>query len=177
MQDKRTEELFVRSAKNIYRRFIEFEEQAAAIYLRMASRFCPENGELGSLWLDMGMQEKQHAGLLQFCLAERLFAEKLPTEEDIRRMRGLFTSLSRRALDPKLTIPQAFRIAVEMETSEINTIYSHLTMPLHGSMYLLRRKILTSMPSHLHQLLKAGRKFGVSDSTLKKLERLTQPQA
>ena len=52
----------MRSPKWIYQQFVAFEEQAAAIYLQMASRFSPENTELSSFWLDMGMQEKQHAG-------------------------------------------------------------------------------------------------------------------
>lgn len=174
---RRRPTLFMRSPKNTYRRFMEFEEQAADIYLRLASRFCPENPELASLWLDMGMQEKQHAGLLQFCLAERLFVPDLPTEAQIRRVRGLFTSLSKRAADPELTVQGAFRIAVEMEASEINLIYSRLTTPLHRSMYLLRRKILTSMPNHLERLRSAGKKFGVPERTLRKLERLVSAPA
>jgi rubrerythrin len=136
----------VKGPKSIYGRFIAFEEQAAEIYLRLASRFCPENPDLSAVWLDMGMQEKQHAGLLQFCLAEGLFAADLPTEAEIRKVQGLFASLKKRALNPALKIKDAFQIALEMETSEINTIYSHLTTPVHGSMYLLRRKISTSMP-------------------------------
>src|SRR5262245_27412419 len=71
---------WMRSPEDVYRRFINFEEQAAAIYLRMASRFLPENPDMGALCLEMGIQEKQHAGLLQFCLAEELFAAKLPSD-------------------------------------------------------------------------------------------------
>jgi rubrerythrin len=56
----------MRTPQNVYRRCVEFEEKAAAIYLRLAARFSPENKELSSLWLEMGMQEKEHAGLLQF---------------------------------------------------------------------------------------------------------------
>jgi rubrerythrin len=48
------------SSKDLYQQFVAFEEQAAAIYLTMASRFSPENPELAAFWLDMGMQEKQH---------------------------------------------------------------------------------------------------------------------
>jgi hypothetical protein len=50
------------TAENVYRRFIEFEERAATIYFRFASRFS-ENPQLSSFWFDMAMEEKQHAGL------------------------------------------------------------------------------------------------------------------
>ena len=87
----------MRNAKDIYRRFISFEEHAAAIYMRMASRFSPENPELSALWLDMGIQEKQHAGLLEFCLAEELFATELPSEKEVHDLENLFSQLMKRA--------------------------------------------------------------------------------
>jgi len=117
----------------------------------------------------MGLQEKQHAELLLFCLRERRFAPNLPTESEIRKVRALFTDLRERAGNPKLTVREAFEIAVEMETCEVNATYSCLTAPLHDSMYLLKRKIATSMPDHRKRLLTEGRKFGVPAETLRKL--------
>jgi len=61
-----------------------------------------------------------------------------------------------------------------METSEVNDIYCHLTSPMHSSMYLLRRKIATSMPDHIGHLLREGRKFGIRPETLKALEQVTE---
>jgi hypothetical protein len=156
-----------------YEQFVNFEEKAAAIYLRMASRFSPENPELSSFWLDMGMQEKQHAGLLQFCIAEELFAHNLPSEKDIEDIATAFTTLLARASDPNLTIVEAFRIALEVETSEVNAIYDKLTTPVHSSMYLLRRKVATSLPDHIGHLLEEARKCGVSGEMLIDLERAT----
>ena len=48
----------------------------------MASRFSSENPELSALAQDR-IQEKQHAGLLQFCLAEELFATALASDKEI----------------------------------------------------------------------------------------------
>jgi hypothetical protein len=160
----------MRDAKNTYRRFIAFEEQAAAIYLRMASRFSPEDPELSALWLDMGIQEKQHAGLLQFCLAEELFATELPSEKGIQDIETLFSRLRKRASDADLSAEDAFHIALEMETSEVNAIYDALTTPMHGSMYLLRRKIAISLPDHLGHLLQEARRFKLPEEALKLLE-------
>lgn len=155
-----------KSLEDVYGKFVQFEEQAAAIYLRMASRFYPEDPELGGLWLGMGMQEKQHAGLLQFCLVEGLCAETLPSDAEIHKLEEAFSKLARRAAGPKLSIAEAFQIAVEMETSEMNDIYSQLTTPLHSSMYMLRRKIAASMPDHVRRLVDEGRKYGVPESML-----------
>lgn len=161
----------IRTGKKVYRRFTEFEERAAAIYLKMAARF-PDDHELASLWFDLAMHEKEHAGLLQFCLCESCFASDLPNEKDIRRISGLFRSLEKRAASPDLGIRDAFAIAVEMETSEINDIYCHLTTPLHRSTYLLRRKITTAMPDHIDRLYAAGRKWNIPGKLLKNLDHL-----
>lgn len=160
----------MRDAKDIYRRFIHFEEQAAAIYLRMASRFSPENPELSALWLEMGIQEKQHAGLLQFCLAEELFAAKLPTDKEIEGTEALFSRLMRQASNADLSIEDAFRIALELEASEVNAIYDGLTLPMHTSRYLLRRKIAISLPDHLGYLLQEARRFNLPEEGLKAFE-------
>ena len=161
----------MKNPKWVYRQFVAFEEQAAAIYLQMASRFSPENAELSSFWLDMGMQEKQHAGLLQFCIAEELFAENLPTDKEIQEIADLLEQLLRRASDPDLSVPDAFQIATQMEVSEVNAIYDRLTTPVHSSMYLLRRKLATTLPDHVGSLFREACKCNVPEETLKELER------
>jgi rubrerythrin len=160
----------MRTPKNIYGRFFEFEERAAGIYLEFVSRFSRDS-ELSSFWLDMAMQEKQHAGLLQFCLRDSLFARSLPDSTEIQKLTALFKRLEKQAADPKLTAEQAFRIAIELEASEINTIYSYLTETLHDSIYLLKRKIAITLPDHVDELLAAARKFGIPDRALQELAR------
>ena len=155
----------------IYRRFIDFEEQAAAIYLRMASQFSPENPELSALWLNLGIQEKAHAGLLQFCLAEELLSGTLPADEEIRNIEALFSRLTKSASNPDLSVEESFRIAIELEKSEVNAIYDSLTKPLHASPYLLRQKIATSLPDHLEHLLEESRRFNVPEEALRELKR------
>ena len=95
--------------REVYRTFIGFEEQAARIYLQKASSFYPWDRELSALWLDMGMQEKQHAGLLQFCLLEGLLVMSEPTEERTKQITDLFSNLSKRVADPGLGIHDAFK--------------------------------------------------------------------
>jgi hypothetical protein len=160
-------------SRQTYEKFIEFEERAASIYLRFASHFS-KNAELGAFWLEMGMQEKQHAGLLQFCMAEKLFAENLPERGTIERVDTLFRSVETRAADPELTNEAAFRIAMEMESSEVNDIYCHLTSTTHTSMYLWHRKIATLAPGHIGYLADAARKFGAGDEIVRGLDLLKE---
>ena len=160
----------MKEPKSVYQQFVNFEERAATIYLQLASRFS-EDRQLSSFWLDMAMHEKQHAGLLQFCLYESLFASKLPTTSEIEALRALFDGFQNRAAEPHLTASAAFSIAIEMEASEINSIYCHLTEPVHNAMYLLRRKIATSLPNHVDELIAAARQFGVEEYALAKLSR------
>jgi rubrerythrin len=167
----------MKTPKQIYERFIGFEEEAAAIYVQMAARFSPDNMELSSLWLDMGMQEKQHAGLLQFCLAEQLFSSNLPSEPEIESAENLFNELTAQAADPGLSVDAAFGIAAKLEASEVNAIYDRLTTPAHASMYLLRKKIASSVPDHVQQLARAARQFSVRKETEQELDRLAEKQA
>lgn len=142
------------NAEKVYLRFIEFEERAARIYFRLAARFSADP-QLSSFWFDMAMAEKHHAGLLQFCVCDSLFAPDLPKDEEIQKLTALFDTVERSAEAPNLTAGEAFALAIEVESSEVNTIYAHLTTTLHDSMYLSRRKIVISARSHLDELLAA----------------------
>jgi hypothetical protein len=160
-----------------YERFIEFEERAATIYVCLASRFASESPELGAFWLDMAMEEKQHAGLLQFCVAEKWFAPNLPGDAEIREFDAAFREFGKRATAGRLTKDDAFALAAELEGSEVNAIYCHLTTPLHESLYLLKKKIASSPFDHIGHLVEAGKKFKVSTATLNKLDELKEVSA
>jgi len=164
----------MKTPNNVYRRFVEFEEKAAGIYLKLASHFAERNRELSALWLRMAVEEKQHAALLQFCKAERLFAANLPTDSDIIKFSELFRNLKKQAGSPTVDVNEAFSLACELEGSEVNAIYCYLTTPLHKSIYLLRRKIVLSPSNHIDRLITAGKEFGINSRTLKKLERLRE---
>jgi hypothetical protein len=155
----------------VYEKFIEFEERAASVYFRFASLFA-KNVELSSFWLEMGMQEKQHAGLLQFLLAEKMFAANLPDDARIQKIDEQFQDFESRAARSDLSPSEAFEIALEMETSEVNDIYSHLTSTTHASTYLWHRKISTLASGHIGQLAESARRFGVSEEIVRKLELL-----
>jgi hypothetical protein len=158
-------------AKAVYDKFVEFEERAASLYLHLASYFSKQP-ELSSFWLEMGMQEKQHAGLLQFCAVEKLFAGELPDDAEIQRVEDVYRELEKRIAKPDLNVDEAFQIALELESSEVNEIYCHLTTTTHNSMYLWRRKVASLAPGHVGFLAAAARKFGVGEKVLRQLDLL-----
>jgi len=161
------------NAENVYRQFKEFEERAAAIYLQLASQFAA-NHELSSFWLEMALHEKQHAGLLEFCLLEHLFASEMPDAPTLEELTQFFQRLEKRAADPTISVEDALALAIELEASELNAIYCNLTTPLHRSLYLLHRKVATSIPNHIDELITAATKFGVSADGPKELIRLKE---
>jgi hypothetical protein len=69
-------------------------------------------------------------------------------------------------------VDQAFQIALELESSEVNGIYCHLTTTTHNSMYLWRRKVASLATGHVGFLAAAARKFGVGEKVLQQLSQL-----
>lgn len=157
-----------------YKTFVEFEERAASLYLDLAVRFLDNTG-LSWFWVEMSMEEKQHAGLLQFCLREHIATREPPGRGSVRRLTDLFGSLEKRAAVPDLSVDEAFLIAADLEASEINNIYSRLISPIQGPWYIMRKKIETSLPEHMDRLIQGARQFGVSPSTMARLLEVGQP--
>ena len=124
----------------IYRRFVEFDERAAGIYLRIASLFS-EHTELSQSWLDMAIEQKTQADFLRFCLLEGLFTTDLPDYQQIRRLNRMFEMLENEVELPVLTLEKALALSAKIETSPLNSLSNQLTLPAHRSPYLLRRKI------------------------------------
>jgi len=65
------------NASKIYDGFIRFEERSASLYMELSVRFF-DNPELRWFWIEMAMEEKQHAGMLQHCREAGVFASELP---------------------------------------------------------------------------------------------------
>jgi len=148
-------------ARNIYRGFIQFEERSAALYLELSVRFF-DNAEVSWFWVEMAMEEKQHAGMLQHCSEAGVFACELPGKDQIQRLNALFRKLEARLEDSALTLDDAFEMAIALESSEINDVYSRLTAPIEGPPHIMQKKIELSVANHFERLDDAARKFHVS---------------
>jgi rubrerythrin len=149
------------NATNVYDGFIGLEDRSAAFYLDLSVRFF-DNPELSWFWVEMAMEEKQHAGMLQHCREAGVFATELPDKEEFQRLNALFRRLDARMAQPQLALDDAFEMAIELETSEINDVYSRLTAPIQGPAHVMRKKIELSLAGHLDRLAEGASKFHAS---------------
>jgi rubrerythrin len=109
--------------------FAEIERLVAKIYFRLSHLFL-DQPELRDFWWEMAREEEQHACILHACkaLIENYEDEKLDpsvTAEKAGALKERLSSYLRRGASV-LTVEEAFRIAVEIESSEIDAIYSKL---------------------------------------------------
>ena len=158
-------------AIEVYDGCIQFEERSADLYLELSVRFM-DNTALRWFWVEMAMEEKQHAGMLQHCREAGVIADKLPDAEQIERIDNLYNRLERTIAAPNLTLDDAFDVAIKLESSEINDVYGRLTEPIEGPDHILRKKMELSVESHFEKLYTAARTFGASVEVQTRLGRL-----
>jgi hypothetical protein len=110
-------------------RFAEIERLVSKIYYRFSHLFLAD-GELRDFWWAMASEEEQHADILLACraLIENYDDETLDpsiTRDNADRLRGDLTAYLAKGT-PSLSVDEAFKIALQIETSEIDAIYSKL---------------------------------------------------
>jgi hypothetical protein len=151
----------------IYLDFIQCEDGFANLYLEMSVRFW-DHSELSWFWIEMAMREKQRAGLLHHCLEKRVFAREMPNPVTLQLLARRLEELARRATEPGLTVDEAFDIAVQIETSEIEAIRAGLIQPIDGPFHILNKK-REICESYTPRLREAARNFAVSPSVQSKI--------
>lgn len=110
-------------------RFAEIERLVSKIYYRFSHLFLSE-GELRDFWWDMAGEEEQHSDILLACraLIQNYDDETLDpsiTRDNADRLRARLSEFLGKGT-PSLSVEEAFKIAVDIETSEIDAIYSKL---------------------------------------------------
>ena len=110
--------------------FAGIERLTAKVYFRFSHLFF-HHAELRDFWWQMAMDEEQHSATLLAC---REIINGLPPEEGIDsninqetadQLEGVIHSYLERGT-PSISVEEAFKIALDLETSEINIIYSKL---------------------------------------------------
>jgi hypothetical protein len=156
-------------------RFAELERLVSKIYFRFSHLFI-SRPELRDFWWEMAHQEDQHASILLACKAliqnyddERLDPSISQAKADELRAR-LSAFLGQGT--PALAVDDAFRIALQIETSEIDAIYSKL-LQLGGPKIAQTLENLGVPASVQRQKLKAAlRRFCSDGALLAEAERL-----
>ena len=159
-------------ATETYEVFIRFEERSAELYLELSVRFL-DNPAVSWFWVEMAMEEKQHAGMLQHCRETGIFTERLPDQRQIEKLDALFGRLEARIAAPQLNLDDAFDVAIRLEASEINDLYGRLTAPIEGPAYVMRKKMELSAANHFHRLYEASRQFNASVQIQSRLAKLS----
>jgi rubrerythrin len=110
-------------------RFAEIERLVAKIYFRFSHLFLHQP-ELRDFWWQMAKEEEQHGSILSACkaLIENYDDETLDpsiSADKAQELKDRLLSFLAQGI-PSLAVEEAFRIAMEIESSEIDAIYSKL---------------------------------------------------
>ncbi|MBI4489738.1 MAG: hypothetical protein HY694_11685 [Deltaproteobacteria bacterium] len=110
-------------------RFAEIERLVGKVYFRFSHLFL-HHPELRDFWWEMAVQEEQHASILLACkdMIENYTDEARDPSISREKADQLKEQLSAYLTKgtPSLTVEEAFKSALEIETSEIDAIYSKL---------------------------------------------------
>lgn len=110
-------------------RFAEIERLVSKIYFRFSHLFL-HHPELRDFWWEMAVQEDQHSAILLACKAvienyeDEQLDPRVSREKADQIKEHISTYLSKGT--PSISVEEAFKIALEIETSEIDVIYSKL---------------------------------------------------
>lgn len=156
-------------------RFAEIERLVGKIYYRFSHLFL-SRPELRDFWWEMAREEEQHAIILGACKAIIANYEEEALDPTINRdkaeeLAGRLNSFLARGT-PSLTIEEAFRIALDIESSEIDVIYGKL-LQLGGPQIGKTMENLGVPASVQRQKLKAAlRRFCSEPELLQAAEKL-----
>ena len=156
-------------------RFAGIERLVSKIYFRFSHLFL-QHTELRDFWWEMAREEEQHACILLACKA--LIANFDDETLDPTISPGKAEELENRLMvflvrgTPSLTTEEAFRIALEIESSEIDAIYSRL-LQLGGPQIAKTMENLGVPASVQRQKLKSAlRRFCSNPELLEAADRL-----
>jgi len=110
-------------------RFADIERLVSKVYFRFSHLFL-HHTELRDFWWEMAVEEEEHASILLACkqLIENYKDEAVDpaiTREKASQLTEQISSYLSKGT-PSISIEEAFRTALEIETSEIDAIYSKL---------------------------------------------------
>jgi len=156
-------------------RFAEIERLVAKIYYRFSHLFL-SRPELRDFWWEMAREEEQHASILAACREMIVNYQDEALDPLINRdladeLAGRLRAYLARGT-PALAVEDAFRIALDIESSEIDVIYGRL-LQLGGPQIGKTMENLGVPASVQRQKLKAALRRFCSDPELLRLaERL-----
>ncbi len=109
--------------------FAEIERLVSKVYFRLSHLFLHQP-ELRDFWWQMAMEEEQHSSILLACkeMIRNYLDEAVDpsiSREKADQLKAQISSYLSKGT-PSITVEEAFKVALEIETSEIDAIYSKL---------------------------------------------------
>lgn len=159
----------------ILHRCSQMEQRVADIYGQLATSL-KEDRELASFWRGMETEEKHHAKVLaaeQAALAvdsdPGLFIPEFP--EKLVEMARFITDKEQRA-QRGVTKDEAFSLALEIEQSELNTVYRDLVIMGRAAVKLMERNIdeSLSIARHHQEFVTGMKRFEPAADILKQAQ-------
>lgn len=160
---------------DLLERFSEIERLVSKVYFRFSHLFI-HHPELRDFWWQMAMDEEQHSSILLACkeIIENYSDEAIDPSISREKANQLETQISAYLGKgtPSITVEEAFKVALEIETSEIDTIYSKL-LQLGGPKIAKTMENLGVPASVQRQKLKSAlKRFTKNPDLLEAAERL-----
>jgi len=160
-----------------FERFAETERLVSKVYFRFSHLFL-HHPELRDFWWDMAMQEEQHASVLLACKAvienfsdEAVDPSPSISQEKADQLQAKINAYLSKGT-PSITVEEAFKVALEIESSEIDVIYSKL-LQLGGPKIAKTMENLGIPASVQRQKLKSAlQRFCQNPDLLRAAERL-----
>jgi len=148
--------------------FAEIERLVSRIYYRFSHLFL-DDGDLRDFWWEMAREEEQHACILAACRAvivnyEEDAIDPMISQDKARELEARLRAYLGRGT-PRLSVNDAFKIALEIEHSEIDVIYGKL-LQLGGPQIGKTMENLGVPASVQRQKLKAALRQYCSDPEL-----------
>ena len=156
----------------VLRRCSDLEQRVADIYSQFAGSL-NDDRELSSFWLGMAEEEKHHGKILA---AERAalevdsdtgyFMPEFPAK--LMEMDAFLKRVEEKAR-VGVTKEEAFALALELEASELNTIYRDLVLMGRAAVKLMARHIDQSLalPKHQQDMLEGIKRFAPTGSPIR----------
>lgn len=156
-------------------RFAEIEWLVAKIYFRFSHLFL-DHPELRDFWWEMATEEDQHGSILLACKTiienyDQLILDPTINQEKAEELKArLLCYLSHGT--PSLSGEEAFRIAIEIESSEVDAIYSKLLRIGGPSIAKTIESLGVPVTLQRHKLKLAIRQFCTDPELVAAAERL-----
>ena len=160
---------------DLLEQFAEIEKLVSKIYFRFSHLFL-QQPQLRDFWWEMAAEEDQHGAILLACkiLLENCTEESLdPTlsREKAEELKTWLLAYFTRGT-PSLGVEEAFRIALEIESSEVDTIYNRLLQSVGPNMAQTMESLAVPTSVQRQKLKLAVRQFCADPKLLAAAERL-----